>query len=266
MKLKKNKKSLNVFSLEGKVIVVTGGTKRYGYYFSIALAEAGGTVILTSRDKRKAEEVAQKITRRGLKAFGYSLELADDNSINEFVNTVIKIHKKIDVLINNARYISQVPHYKITRKELDKSFTINSVGMILLTRCVVEEMKKDGGGNIINISSIYGMVGQVPSIYKDPDANISLDYPIQKGGIIAYTRQLATILAQYNIRVNCLTLGGLSDSGHDPYFLERYNKRVPLGRMVIPEDIKGPIVFLASDASTYMTGANLIVDGGWTAW
>lgn len=259
-------KGFGIFSLEGKVIVVTGGTRRYGYHFCEALGEAGGTVILTSRDKKRAEERAKKTTGRGQKAFGYSLELARDDSINEFVATVIKTHKKVDILVNSARFIPQTPHHKIDREELDRSFTINTVGLILLTRRVVEEMKKAGGGNIINISSIYGMGGQDPSIYRDPDPNISLDYPMQKGGIIAYTKQLATTLAQYNIRCNCLSLGGFRESSHDPYFLERYEKRVPLGRMAKGEDVNGPIIFLASDASAYMTGANLVVDGGWTAW
>lgn len=259
-------KNFDIFSLEGKVIIVTGGTRKYGYHFCEALAKAGGTVILTSRDKKRAEEKAEILSGRGQKAFGYSLELAQDDSINEFVTTVIKTHKKIDVLVNNARTIPQMPHYSINREELDKSFTINSVGLILLTRSVVEEMKKAGGGNIINISSIYGMGGQDLSIYKDPDPNISLDYVIQKGGVIAYTKQLAAILGKYNIRVNCLSLGGFWESGMDPYFVERYEKRVPLGRMAEGEDVNGPIIFLASDASAYMTGANLVVDGGWTAW
>lgn len=259
-------KGVSIFSLEGKVVVVTGGTRNYGYRFCQALAEAGGTVILTSRDKNKAEEAADVFSNKGQKAFGYSLELAQDDSINEFVAGVIKMHKKIDVLINNARYIPQMPHYSINRDELNKAFTINSVGLILLTRKIVEEMKKAGKGNIINISSIYGMVGQDLSIYKDPDPNISLDYSIQKGGIIAYTKQLAAILAQYNIRCNCLTLGGLRETADDPYFLERYNKRTPLGRMAGGDDVKGPIIFLAADASAYMTGANLVLDGGWTAW
>ena len=259
-------KEYGIFSLEGKIIVITGGTRKYGYHFCEALAEAGGTVILTSRDKNRAEETAEVFSKKGQKAFGYSLELAQDDSINEFVSAVIKTHKKIDVLINNARRIPQMPPYNINREELDKLFTINSVGLILLTRRVVEEMKRAGGGNIINISSIYGMGGQDLSIYKDPDANISLDYPIQKGGIIAYTKQLATTLARHNIRCNCLTLGGFQEASHDPYFLKRYNKRVPLGRMAIGEDVKGPIIFLASDTSAYMTGANLVVDGGWTAW
>ena len=256
-----------IFSLEGKVVVVTGGTRNYGYHFCEALAEAGGTVILTSRDKKRAEETARVFIKKGQKAFGYSLELAQDSSINEFVNSVIKKHNKIDVLINNARHIPRMPHYSINREELDKSFAVNCVGLILLTRRVIEEMKKADGGNIINISSIYGMVGQDLSVYKDPDANISLDYSIQKGGIITYARQLAATLGQYNIRVNCLSLGGLRETApDDPYFLEHYNKRVPLGRMATGKDVKGPIIFLASDASAYMTGANLVLDGGWTAW
>ena len=260
-------KNYGIFSLEGKVIVVTGGTRRYGYHFCEALAEAGGTVILTSRDQKKAEEKAEILTKKGQKAVGYSLDLEQDDSINEFVAEVIKKHKKIDVLVNNARHIPQMPHYSINREELDKLFTINAVGLILLTRKVVEEMKKTGGGNIINISSIYGMGGQDISIYKDPDVNISLDYSLQKGGMIAYTKQLATILARYNIRCNCLSLGGLRETApDDDYFLVRYNKRVPLGRMATGEDVKGPIIFLASDASAYMTGANLVLDGGWTAW
>jgi len=259
-------KDFGRFSLEGKIVVVTGGTRRYGYHFAEALAGAGGTVILTSRDKKRAEERAEIIRKRGQKAFGYSLELARDDSLSEFVTAVIKTHKKIDVLVNSARTIPQMPHQEITREELDRSFTINVVGLILLTRRVAEEMKKAGGGNIINISSIYGMGGQRLSIYEDPDASISLDYPIQKGGIIAYTKQLATTLAQYNIRANCLSLGGFREASQDPCFVERYQQHVPLGRMASGEDVKGPIVFLASDASCYMTGANLVVDGGWTAW
>lgn len=261
-------KNSDLFSLEGKVVIITGGTRKYGHHFSEALAEAGATVVITSRDKKRAEETAEKFTSRGLKAFGYSLELMQDDSINEFVDSVIKNHEKIDVLINNARHIPQMQHDVINRKELDDSFTVNSVGLILLTRRVVEEMKKVGQGNIINISSIYGMVGQDISIYDDPEPNIILDYPIQKGGLIAYTKQLAAILGRHNIRCNCLTPGGLRETVPDSYssFIERYNKRVPLGRMAVGKDCKGPIVFLASDASSYVTGHNLIVDGGWTAW
>jgi len=256
-----------IFSLKDKVIVVTGGTKKYGYGFCEGLAEAGGTVIVTSRDKNRAEQTAKRFRDKGLNVFGYSLELAQDNSIEEFVNAVIHDHKKIDVLVNNARCIPQLTAMAIDRKEMDKLFTINCVGLILLVRRVAEEMKKVGGGNIINIGSIYGMGGQDLSIYDEPDLNFSWDYTFQKGGMIVYTKQLATVLARYNIRSNCLSLGGLGETApDDPVFLERYCKKVPMGRMAVIEDIKGPIVFLASDASVYMTGANLVVDGGWTAW
>ncbi len=259
-------KDSGIFSLKDKVIIVTGGTGRYGYHFCEALAEAGGTVILTSRDKKRAEKKVEALTEKGLKVFGYSLDLSQDDSIDEFVAKVIREHKKINVLINNARVIVPVPHYKMTRENFEESFATNIIGLMMLTRRVVEEMKKAGKGNIINISSIYGIVGQNLSIYADPEENISLDYPIQKGGMITYTKQLATVLGQHNIRANCLSLGGIEAPGLDPDFVERYSKRLPLGRMTKGEDVFGPIVFLASDSSAYMTGANLVVDGGWTAW
>ncbi len=271
--------SPELFSLEDKVVVVTGGTRRYGYYFCKALGQAGATVVLTSRDQGRADDTARELTCIGLKAFGYSLQLADDSSIEGFVDAVVADHGRIDVLVNNARTVPEMPVSELTHEELDRVFSINLTGMILLTRRVVEEMKRTGGGNIINIGSIYGMVGQNPSIYREPQISLSLDYPVFKGGILAYTKQLATTLAQHNIRANCLSLGGLREtippgqlseprrpSGDEDYFVPRYNERVPLGRMATGEDVAGPVVFLASDASAYVTGANLVVDGGWTAW
>lgn len=256
-----------IFSLKGKVIAVTGGTRRYGYHFCEALAEAGGDVVLTSRDRKRAEETAAALRSRDLRAFGYELEQGEDASMEAFVRSVMQDHGRIDVLVNSARRLPQRQNGVITREELEKQFAVNCVGLILLTRRVVEEMKKARKGNIINIGSIYGMGGQDLSIYEDPEKNISQDYPIQKGGIIAYTKQLATTLAQHGIRANCLTLGGLRGTEPpDSVFLARYCKKVPLGRMADGVDVKGPIVFLASDASGYMTGANLVVDGGWTAW
>ena len=256
-----------IFSLKDKVIIVTGGTRKYGYIFCDALTEAGATVIVTSRQKERADATAAEFTNKGRKCFGYRLEQADDDSIEALVRDVIRDHGRIDVLVNNARRIPQMRAAEINREELDKLFTINAAGLILITRRVVEEMKKTHGGNIINIGSIYGLAGQDLSIYEHPERNMSWDYPIQKGGVIAYTRQLATCFARYNIRANCLSLGGLRETApDDPVFLERYCKRVPLGRMALPEDVKGPIIFLASDASAYMTGANLVLDGGWTAW
>ena len=260
-------KGCDIFSLDDRVIIVTGATKKYGHHFGRALAEAGGTVIITSRDKERAEKTAAEFAREGLKAFGYELEQAEDESIEELVRAVIQDHGRIDVLVNNARRIAQLPPPEIDREELDKVFTVNAVGLILLTRRVTEEMKKVRSGNIINIGSVYGMGGQDLSIYEKPDSKMSWDYPLQKGGMIAFTKQLATCLARYNIRANCLSLGGLRETApDDPVFLEAYCKRLPLGRMAVGKDVWGPIIFMASDASAYMTGANVVVDGGWTAW
>ena len=111
------------------------------------------------------------------------------------------------------------------------------------------------------------MGGKDHRVYIGTDmGGVTLDYAASKGGVISMTREMACYLAQYNIRANCLVLGGLEEPSHDAYFLERYNKRTPLGRMATGEDVKGPIVFLASEASAYMTGANLVIDGGWAAW
>ena len=255
------------FSLEGKIIVVTGGTRRYGLCMAEGLAEAGGTVILTSRSRERAEAKAAPLRERGLDIRGMSLDQADDASIDAFVDAVVAEHGRIDVLVNSARHIPEMPAFEVDRAELDKTFTINAVGQILLTRRVILEMRKSGGGNIITIGSIYGMGGQDPNVYDNPDNNMTFDYAIMKGGMVAWARQLATMFARDGIRCNCLTLGGLTDPANPPGdFEKKYCRRTPLGRLADLDDVKGPIVFLASDASAYMTGANLVVDGGWTAW
>ena len=253
----------NMFSLKGKTIIVTGGTKRYGNCFCEGLAEAGGTIIVTSRDLENAEKYADGFRSNGYDMTGYALDQGDDASIEQLIDRVIDKHGRIDALINNARTIPR----NLSREELDRTFSVNDVGLILITRRVVEEMKKTGGGNIINIGSIYGLGGQDLGIYAKPEGSMSWDYPIHKGGAIIFTKQLATTLARHGIRSNCLSLGGLDITvPDDETFRKGYLGRTPLGRYQTAEDVKGPIVFLASDASAYMTGANLVIDGGWSSW
>jgi NAD(P)-dependent dehydrogenase (short-subunit alcohol dehydrogenase family) len=258
--------TLESFSLDNKTVIVTGGTRRYGHAFCDGLAEAGATVALTSRSLQRAQETADEFRERGRDAHGYRLDLADDEQINALVDDVLDDHGAIDVLVNSARYLPSDTWDTIDREELDAVFDVGIVGTILITRRVVNEMKPAGGGVIINIGSIYGMGGQIPAIYRNPDEALTLDYPMQKGGMINWTRQLATTLADDGIRANCLSLGGLREESHDEYFITRYNERTPMSRMARADDVKGPIVFLASEASAYMTGVNVVVDGGWTAW
>lgn len=258
--------TLEKFYLDGKVAVVTGGRRKYGHAFCDGLAEAGATVVLTSRFLEKAQETAAEFRERDLDVHGYQLDLREDESIHALVDDVLSDLGAIDVLVNSARYLPSKTWETVDREELDAIFDVGIVGTMLLTRRVVNEMKEAGGGVVINIGSIYGMGGQIPGIYQDPSKSLNLDYPMQKGGMINWTRQLATTLAEYNIRANALSLGGLREPSHDEYFLEHYNERTPMGRMARADDVKGPIVFLASDASGYMTGANLVIDGGWTAW
>ena len=258
---------LDMFKLDGKIALITGGTRRYGRAMSWGLAEAGATVVLTSRSKDRAEEIAAPMRDQGLIAHGAALDQGDDASIKSCIDDVIAEHGRIDVLINSARHIPTMTATEIDRAELDRTFTVNATGQILLTRRVITEMKKTDGGSIVNIGSIFGMIGQDLRVYENPDELMSLDYAIMKGGMIAWTKQLAAVYAASNIRVNCLSLGGLQDPENPPGdFERRYAEATPLGRMAVPDDVKGVIVFLVSDASQYMTGANVVVDGGRVIW
>jgi NAD(P)-dependent dehydrogenase (short-subunit alcohol dehydrogenase family) len=247
------------------VIVVTGGSGLFGFPISEALAEAGAKVIIASRNHTENRRTAEKLAAASLDVHAESLDLADETSIREFCLTVRARFGRIDVLVNNAVLRTMKDLWHSTASQWEESVRVNVTGIHLCTRMIAEQMAQHGGGNIINISSIYGVVGPTFPIYQGTNMMCAPDYAFHRGGIISYTRYLATLLAPH-IRVNCLSLGGLHSEGEDPRFVEQYSSRCPLGRKAETTDVKGPIIFLASDASRYMTGHNLVVDGGWTAW
>lgn len=260
------------FTLKEKVAVVTGGAGYFGKPISLGLAEAGAQVIVASRDGEKCSQYAASLQQKGLKAEGFFLDLADDASIVHFVEEVIRRYGHIDVLVNNAVSRSGMKDLQqLSRADLELEQSINTTGLMLLTKTVVAIMREQHHGNIINISSIQGVVGPHFPVYGKTGMSSPVNYTYDKWGMVGFTKWLAGYYGRFNIRANCVSPGGygpgVAESASDrTEFIENYKKLTPLGRFAEDDDIKGPVIFLASDASAYITGHNLVVDGGWTCW
>jgi NAD(P)-dependent dehydrogenase (short-subunit alcohol dehydrogenase family) len=177
----------------------------------------------------------------------------------------MKKHGRIDVLVNNAVARAGGDLRQTSASEWEESMAVNSTGLFLACKIFSEPMQQARSGSIINIASIYGMVGPDFTIYHGTKLTNPVNYAFAKGGMINLTRYLASFLAPYNVRVNCLSPGGFRDEQTPEEFVPNYIRRTPMGRMAEADDIKGPVVFFASEASRYITGQNLAVDGGWTA-
>lgn len=256
----------DLLDLSGQVAIVTGGAGKYGLGIVEGLAEGGALVILASRNVKNCRKKADEFKARGLDVKAAPLDLADEKSIKALVKSVLADEGKIDILVNNA--VGRIEEKGLDGRGIwEQSMRVNAVGLYVITAAVLEAMIKRRSGNIINIASMYGLVGQNPAMYPGTGMASSAygDYFFHKAGMINYTRYLATRFAEHNIRANCISPGGLlADQSQE--FLKRFNERVPLRRMAVADDIKGAVVYLASDASAYVTGHNLVVDGGWTAW
>jgi NAD(P)-dependent dehydrogenase (short-subunit alcohol dehydrogenase family) len=265
-----------IFSLEGKVAVVTGALGLIGKEHCRALSEAGASVVVADVNEEKCVEFAKTL---GGKTLAKGVDITSEESVRALKGAVLKEFLKIDILVNNAAIndmvenpnadpeVSKFENYplELWKKVLD----VNVTGMYLCSQILGAEMARQGSGSIINIASTYGIVAPDQSIYKRPDGSQpffkSPAYPTTKGAVVNFTRFLAAYWGSAGVRVNTLCPGGV-ENGQDEYFIQNYSNKTPLGRMAKPTDYKGAIVFLASDASSYMTGTNLVVDGGWTAW
>ncbi len=257
--------TFRLFVLEGKTALVSGGAGIYGSQISRALAECGAHVIIASRHLDQCEKRARSLRRAGLRADADEVDLSSEQSIRKLRDRILSKHGRLDVLVNNAvaRAGGDLDH--TTVDEWESTMKVNSTGLFLACQILSAPMKQARSGSVINIASIYGMVGPDFSIYKGTELTMPVNYAFAKGGMINLTRYLASYLAPYNVRVNCLSPGGFRTSATPPQFVPKYSKRTPLRRMAEPGDINGPVVFLASDASRYITGQNIPVDGGWTA-
>jgi|TARA_B110000495_G_scaffold109731_1_gene94980 NAD(P)-dependent dehydrogenase (short-subunit alcohol dehydrogenase family) len=264
-------KTQKIFDLNGKVIIITGSSGMLGTQYAYALSECGANVVLADIDISKS-----KITEKQIKNFfstdpmSIKLDLTNKESILSMTSTVIKKYSKIDVLINNAAYQgnSKIRSSGFENLELEtwnQAIDVNLTGVFLCCQSIGKQMIKQKSGNIINIASTYGLVGPDQRIYGKSGQNSAIFYAATKSAILNLTRYLATYWEGKGIRVNTFSPGGV-ENNQDPNFIKRYSKKTPLGRMAKKDEYVGSIIFLASDASSYMTGSNLIVDGGWTAW
>lgn len=260
-----------MFGLNDKVVIVTGGTGLYGKCISEAVAEAGGQLIIASRDVTKCQALADELNKKGSTAEGMSLDMGDENSIRSFVGKVYKKYNRIDVLVNNAVSREGARDFEaLSVEDLEKSQAVNYTGLMLLTQAVIKIMTEQKKGNIINIGSIQGSVGPNFEVYGQTGMSSPITYTFEKWGMVGFTKWIANYYGKFNIRSNCISPGGygpgIRASRLPEEFMENYLRLTPLKRFAEDEDIKGPVVFLASDASAYVTGHNLLVDGGWTSW
>jgi NAD(P)-dependent dehydrogenase (short-subunit alcohol dehydrogenase family) len=268
------------FSLRGQVAIVTGAAGLLGREHCYALAAAGATVVATDVDLAGCERVAAGLRdETTAPVHAVAADLTEPESVLALRDRVLAACGRIDVLVNNAAINdkfdegaaaaqSRFEAYALER--FRRSLDVNVTGVFLASQVLGAEMARQGAGSIINIASTYGMVGPDQRIYRRPDGTQafwkSAAYPASKGAILAFTRFLATYWAERGVRVNSLSPGGVAQPSQDPHFVEQYAARTPLGRMAEPHELRGAIVFLASTASSYVTGSNLVVDGGWTAW
>ena len=249
-----------LLSLKGKVILITGGTGLYGRPMFEALAEARGTVITASRSLESAKQVIPELQVVGLDVHAMQADQADHVSVVKLKNDILKQFGRLDVFVNNA-VARPMRKYTDPLEAFAESMRINATGMFDITREMAALIGDSGGGTIINIASMQGMFGADFKLYEGTEMDSPPDYHFHKGGMIALTKYLARKLAPQKIRVNCISPGGLFSNQPEP-FLTRYKNKVPLGRMAGPDDIKGLVVFLASDASNYINGENILMDGG----
>jgi gluconate 5-dehydrogenase len=256
-----------LFDLRGKVAMVTGASGHLGAALAKALAEAGATLVVTSRDTARAKEVAERLAEVN-DTKHYSVEIDHMNSAaidHAFHNAVTKVGK-IDILVNNGHEPIQDDLTTATGDQFDRQLA-NATGYFLLARSLHDHLvSRHAPGSIVMLGSMYGLVASYPDAYAGISPANSVAYQCLKGGIIQMTRHLGVYWAKDRVRVNCLSPGPFPAAPEDSESVQRLAAKVPLGRIGQPYELKGAVVFLASDASSYVTGQNLIVDGGWTAW
>ena len=269
------------FKLNGRVAVVTGGAGLLGVEFCKTLAEAGGAVVVADLNQDAADKVATELADAGYAAAGFGLDVTRVESTRELVAVTLSKFGRLDILVNSAaldpkfdldaaaKGIAPGAFEDYPLEQWNAALNVNLTGLFLVTQACVQPMLKQGRkGSIINICSTYGLNGPDQRIYIKDGKRVAYKpvyYTTTKAGVMGFTKYLAAYYAGTDIRVNALTPGGVYNK-HEEYFVKNYSAKTIMGRMAEKDEMNGALLFLASDASSYMTGNNVVVDGGWTAW
>ena len=261
----------NIFDLTDKTVILTGAAGYLGGNYADGLSQSGANVVLADINYQGCKKLEHKIREKyDVDPLSVKLDLTQSKSINNLVSKITKKYSNIDVLINNAAYqgtpkIRTAGFENLTLETWNQAISVNLTGIFLLSQQIGKIMKNQKFGNIINISSIYGIVGADQRIYGKSGLNSAVFYAATKGAVLNLTRYLASFWNRTGIRVNTFSPGGVENK-QDKNFIKNYSKKTMIGRMARNDEYVGALIFLASDASSYMTGSNLIIDGGWTAW
>ena len=267
------------FDMTGKTAIITGAAGLLGKQFCLALAQVGANVVMADLEKKPVLENEVEFREMGLNALALEVDVSDPDSTKAMVERALTVFGSVDVLVNSAALDPKFDSAGVSAQganafesfSLDawrQALDVNLTGMFLSSQAAVVPMLKQGQGVIVNICSMYGLVGPDQRLYERPDGTRQFKpvyYSTTKAGVLGFTRYLATYYAGKNIRVNALTPGGVFND-HDEVFTTQYSARTVLGRMANLDEMNGAMLFLCSDASSYMTGSNLVVDGGWIAW
>ena len=260
-----------LFDLTDQVAVVTGAPGQLGQAIAETIAELGGHVVVVSRTESACKTLADSLTEQYQRAVSVPADVTDPDEVEAMANTVRDEFGRLDILVNNA-YAGETPEFEEMSVQQFNDGVQSALTSVFLTTRETLPMLREGSSSIINIASIYGVVAPNHRIYGDTGLNNPVQYGAAKAGVIQLSQWLATRYAADSIRSNALTPGGIynpefeSMQDYEETFVPNYEELTPLGRMGQPKDLKGATAFLASDASSWVTGQNIIVDGGWTSW
>ncbi len=257
----------NLFDLTGRVALITGGTGFLGSSMARGLAEAGANVVIASRSAERAIAAAAELpVTHGQQHFGVELNHLDEGSLDAGFDAAVEAAGCVDILINNGQQGHGMDWTDVTFEAFNQDLQ-NATGYFFLAKRLRDHVaSRKSQGSIVMIGSMYGVVGSYPEAYEEICTASPVQYHTLKGGVVHMTRHLAVYWAKDNVRVNCLSPGPFPSEKAPQEMVERLKAKSPMGRMGVPHELKGALLLFTSDAGSYLTGQNLLIDGGWTAW